>query len=100
MRTFIQSRTGLVLIVFLAIAGFFLVTEHTAHLFGLWPFAFLFLCVGMHFFMHGGHGDASDEGHIGHEGHIGREGHEGHKEPTEQLANADKSDQPQGGGVS
>lgn len=94
MRTFILSRTGLVLIAFLAIAGFFLVTEHTAHLFGLWPFAFLFLCLGMHFFMHGGQG-----GHSGH-GDANAAGHIGHKEPTEQLTNSDKSDQTQGGGGS
>ena len=50
------SRTHWVLIGFLAIAGFFLVTEHRAHLFGLLPFLLVLACPLMHFFMHGGHG--------------------------------------------
>ena len=39
-----QSKTGLVLLAFLAIAAFFLITEHTAHFFGLLPYALLLLC--------------------------------------------------------
>ena len=35
---FLRSRTGLVLLGFLAVAGFFLITEHTAHLFGALPY--------------------------------------------------------------
>ena len=61
---FLRSRTGLALIVFLGIAAFFLITEHTAHLYGFLPFALLLLCPLMHLFMHGGHG-----GHGSHEGH-------------------------------
>lgn len=56
------SRSGLVLIGFLAIAGFFLFTEHRAHLLGYWPFFLLLLCPILHMF-HGGH-----DGH-GHSGH-------------------------------
>lgn len=37
------SRTGLVFIIFLAIAAFFLITEHTAHLFGILPYALVLL---------------------------------------------------------
>ncbi len=40
---------------FAAIAGFFLVTEHTAHVLGALPWALLALCPLM-YFMHGGHG--------------------------------------------
>lgn len=42
----------------LLIAGllFFLVTEHTAHFFGLLPYGILLLCPLMHLFMHKGHG--------------------------------------------
>ena len=62
---FLRSRTGVALIVFLGIAAFFLITEHSAHLFGVLPFALLLLCPLMHLFMHGGHGgDVSN-----HEGH-------------------------------
>lgn len=53
----LRSRTGLVLIAFLAIAAFFLITEHTAHFFGVLPYALLLLCPLLHLFMHSGHGD-------------------------------------------
>lgn len=48
---------------FLAIAGFYLIAEHRAHLASLsWlPVAFLLLCPFLHMGMHGGHG-----GHGGH----------------------------------
>ena len=58
--TFLRSRTGLVLIGFLAIATFYLVTEHTAHFFGILPYGLLLLCPIMHLFMHGGHGGHGD----------------------------------------
>ena len=53
---FLCSRAGIALIVFLAIAAFFLLTEHTAHTFGYLPYALLLLCPLMHLFMHRGHG--------------------------------------------
>ena len=46
---------------FVAIAGFFLFTEHRAHLFGILPFLFLLACPFLHMFGHSGHG-----GHAGH----------------------------------
>ncbi len=49
------SRSGLALLAFLAIAGFFLVTEHTAHVLGLLPYLLLLACPLIHLF-HGGHG--------------------------------------------
>tara|TARA_R110001606_G_scaffold265329_1_gene414382 strand:- start:93 stop:335 length:243 start_codon:yes stop_codon:yes gene_type:complete len=56
-RNFIFSRSGLVLLGFLAVAGFFLWQEHEAHIIGYLPLILLLgLCGGMHFFMHGGHG--------------------------------------------
>ena len=45
-----------ILIGFLMVAGFFLFTEHRAHLFGFLPFLLLLACPLMHLFMHGGHG--------------------------------------------
>jgi hypothetical protein len=57
-----RSRTGLVLLGLLAIAGFFLTTEHRAHLLGYLPYALLLLCPLLHLF-HGGHG----RGHGGHD---------------------------------
>ncbi len=79
----LRSRTGLVLLAFLAIAGFYLVTEHTAHFFGVLPYALLLLCPPLHFFMHGSHG-----------GHADQDAHGAHR------AQADKGqDQSSGGGA-
>ena len=47
---------NLVLIGFIGIAAFFLITEHRAHLYGFLPFAFLLACSLLHMFMHGKHG--------------------------------------------
>ena len=52
----LHSRTGVVFIVFLAIAAFFLFTEHRAHLFGILPYLLLLACPLLHWLMHGGHG--------------------------------------------
>jgi hypothetical protein len=62
-RSWFRSRSGLVLLAFLGIAGFFVVTEHTAHLLGVLPYLLLLACPLLHFF-HGGHGG----GHGGHHG--------------------------------
>jgi len=53
-------RANIVLIGFLLIGGYYLVTEHRAHLVGFLPLLLpLALCLGMHFFMHG-HGHRHD----------------------------------------
>ena len=57
----LTSRSGLVLIGFLAIGAFFLFTEHRAHLFGILPFLLLLLCPLLHMF----HGHGSHDGHSG-----------------------------------
>ena len=41
---------------FLLVAGFYLVTEHTAHVFGVLPFLLILACPVMHVFHHHGHG--------------------------------------------
>lgn len=67
-----QSRSWWAFAGFITIAGFFLFTEHRAHLFGVLPFLFLLACPLLHVFHHGGHGghgnDASTDGdqHTGH----------------------------------
>ena len=58
-----RSRTGTVFLVFLAIAAFFLITEHRAHVLGVVPFLLVLLCPLLHF-LHGRHGG----GHAGHGG--------------------------------
>lgn len=55
-RNLFTSRAGVTLTGFLVIAGFFLVTEHTAHVFGALPYLLLLACPLLHLFMHGGHG--------------------------------------------
>ena len=63
-----KSRNKWVLIAFIAIAAYFLITEHRAHLsgwlsaYGIW--LLLLACPVLHLFMHGGH-----DGHGGHGGH-------------------------------
>ena len=53
----LRFRYGLGLLVFLAVAGYFLWAEHQAHILGYLPLILILgLCLGMHFFMHGGHG--------------------------------------------
>jgi hypothetical protein len=44
------------LIVIGAIAGYFLLTEHLAHVVGALPYLLLLACPLMHVFMHHGHG--------------------------------------------
>lgn len=57
---------------FLAIAGYFLLTEHRAHVVPYLPFLLLLACPLMHLFMHRGHG-----GHGGHE-HGNRDARDAH----------------------
>src|SRR5512144_216418 len=63
-RVWFRSRSGLVLLAFLGMAGFFLVTEHTAHVLGVLPYLLFLACPLLHF-LHGGRGG----GHGGHGGH-------------------------------
>jgi hypothetical protein len=59
-QSFWRTRSGIVLLVFLGIAGFLLLYEHRAHIPGdYWLLGgLLAFCVLMHGFMHGGHGGA------------------------------------------
>ena len=76
-----RGRTILTTAGFLLIAGFFLQTEHRAHLFGLLPWLFLLACPLLHVFMHGGHGahgdsdSSGDQRPPGWRSHADRSGH-------------------------
>jgi len=59
-----SSRGRWVFYGFLAVAGFFLFTEHRAHALGILPYLILLACPLMHMFMHHGHGDG--KGHTHH----------------------------------
>lgn len=73
LTSWLRSPTGLTLAVFLAIAAFYLVTEHTAHVFSFLPYALLLLYPLLHLFMHGGHGghghNTGSQEHTGHSNH-------------------------------
>lgn len=62
-----DPRSKWVLIGFLAVAGFFLFTEHRAHVLGILPYLLLLACPLMHMFMHHRHG-----AHGGHDENSGR----------------------------
>ena len=62
---FWRSRYALGLLVIGAVAAYFLLTEHLAHVVGALPFLLLLACPLMHVFMHHGHG-----GHGGHRHHA------------------------------
>jgi hypothetical protein len=51
----VRLRWWLALAGFLLIAGFFLFTEHRAHLLGALPYLLLLACPLLHLFMHRGH---------------------------------------------
>ncbi|HET8579699.1 MAG TPA: DUF2933 domain-containing protein [Nitrospiraceae bacterium] len=55
-RGWLWSPTGLALLGFVAIAAFFLLTEHRAHFFGILPYLLLLACPLLHLLMHGRHG--------------------------------------------
>lgn len=55
-RKFWGSGSSIGLLIMGAAAGYFLLTEHRAHLFGALPYLLLLACLLMHFFMHRGHG--------------------------------------------
>lgn len=67
-----MDRSNWVFLGFLAVAGFFLLTEHRAHVLGALPFLLLLACPLLHWFHHGGHGrhaqGKADERHAGTSG--------------------------------
>jgi hypothetical protein len=50
-----RSRAGIIALCFAAIAAFFLLTEHQAHVLGALPYLLFLACPLMHLFMHHGH---------------------------------------------
>jgi len=53
--SFWRSPAGMTLLVAVAVGGFYLLTEHTAHVFGALPYLLVLACPLMHVFMHRGH---------------------------------------------
>jgi hypothetical protein len=69
MASFFRSPVGMALLVFLSIAALYLITEHTAHVLGVLPYALVLLCPILHLLMHGSHG--------GHNSHSGQPNYSG-----------------------
>ncbi|UCR84203.1 DUF2933 domain-containing protein [Pseudomonas chlororaphis] len=61
---FWKRKTGVVLIMFVAIAAFYGVREHFNHVYPYWPYLILLICPLMHFLGHGhgghAHGDQAE----------------------------------------
>ncbi len=74
---FWRSRYGVAFLIIAAVAAYFLLKEHTAHVAGYLPFLLLAACPLMHLFMHRGHS------HGGHD-HAARQGKEGAAASKEQ----------------
>ncbi|RAI55232.1 DUF2933 domain-containing protein [Roseicella frigidaeris] len=65
---FWRTRGGVALLGFLAVAAFYLITEHAAHVFGALPYLLLLACPLMHLFMHHGHGHREADGRAAPDG--------------------------------
>jgi hypothetical protein len=50
-----RTPIGIATCGFIIVAGFFLLTEHAAHVFGVLPWLLILACPLMHLFMHHGH---------------------------------------------
>ena len=84
---FWRSRYAVGLLVFGAVAAYFLLSEHRAHFIGALPFLLLLACPLMHVFMHRGHG-----GHgSAHESH-GSGDHQYSKKSPAQQANVKQNE--------
>ncbi|PZU51868.1 MAG: hypothetical protein DI561_14940 [Thauera sp.] len=59
--SFWRSRFAIGYVVIGAVAAYYLLTEHLAHVVGALPYLILLACPLMHVFMHGGHGHQHDQ---------------------------------------
>jgi hypothetical protein len=55
LKDWLLSRTGVATLIAVAVLGFLIYTDHTAHVLGAIPYLLLLACPLMHIFMHGGH---------------------------------------------
>ncbi len=70
------SAKTVALCAFVAIAAFFLLTEHRAHFFGALPWLLLLACPFLHF-LHGGHGRSGHDSHESRGRHANLDSKEG-----------------------
>jgi hypothetical protein len=89
-RPWYREPTKLAFLGLLAIAAYFLIAEHWAHVVPWLPWLFLIACPLLHIFMHRGHG-----GHGSHGSHGGHGGHAGHgPERSQQTETKSKTFEP------
>ena len=72
--SWLRNRSNLALVAFLGVGGYFLWTEHQAHVIAALPWVLILGCLVMHLFIHGGHGH-------GGSGHGDNDGDQGGKQP-------------------
>jgi hypothetical protein len=75
---------------FLAVAGYFLLTEHRAHVVPYLPFLLLLARPLMHLFMHRGHGGHQHGNRDAHDAHGAHGGGCGHRHSDDQAGPARK----------
>lgn len=74
-RSWWLSFPGFITIILIIAAGYYLFTEHRAHLFNILPLLILLLCPLMHLFMHGrGHGGHNHHHHEDDNDSAGKRG--------------------------
>ncbi len=61
LRRLLTTPSGLALLGILAVTGYWLWTEHEAHVVAALPYTLLLGCLVMHLFMRGGHGAKASE---------------------------------------
>ena len=57
-----RRKANLAFVAFLVIGGYFLIAEHRAHVIQWLPWVLISGCLGIHLFMHGGHGHRNGGG--------------------------------------
>ena len=62
-KKFWLTNNGIAAVLLVCVAIYFLLMEHSEHIFPFLPYLILLLCPLMHVFMHGGHG--KEETHHG-----------------------------------
>lgn len=76
-QTTSNSRFNWILLGFIAVAAFYLISEHRAHLLSVLPFLILLACPLLHLFMHRGYGR-----HVSHRHESTPSGESNRKNPS------------------
>lgn len=83
--SFWSTPTGWAAIGLIAAVSYFLLVEHSHHLFGWLPYLIFLLCPLMHFFMHGSHGKGHSKDHDDTEHNTAKNVHDSFQEKSQQA---------------